>query len=224
MNSLQFNEQLSTLEKFFGKTLTLEQRTIWKSKLIHWSEAKFSKVINHAIEEQERFPALAIILRAGRDIPDEQALKREKAFCKFCQGDGVISTKKDGYNTLFRCPECKNWEGRYSESIPFYGRDFIRDGYKIEDYQIGEDCIDHNDELQVKGMKLLINAAPGLAKKILAKHPQFLSKLEEVKLQRQFSELKPEADKESARQRLLKQDHERDVMDANYYPYRSRAQ
>ena len=222
MNSVQFNDQLSTLERFFGKSLNLDQRAIWKSKLIHWSESKFARVINHAIEEQERFPALAVILKSGRDIPDEQVPQREKSVCNLCQGDGVVTAKKDGYNTTFRCSECQNWQGRYSESIPLYSQKYYRDGYKVDDYQIGGDRMDPNDELQLKGMKLLLEAAPGLAKKILAKHPQFLSKLEEVKLGRHLSDLKPKADKEAMRQRLLKQDHERDVMDANYYPHRSR--
>lgn len=218
MRTDEFRRELLYLSDAVGKTITESQKEIYFDRFKTWSQKKFRRVSDLCINEYEgrNFPSIATLLRLGRDIPDEQSPEREKVSCKLCYGDGVITAKKNGYNTTFRCSECQNWQGRYSESIPAYTSRYLRDGYKLEDHQVGEDQMDPNDELQAKGMKLLMEAAPNLAKKILAKHPGFREKLEGVKSQVQFSGLKPREDQEATRQRQLKQDREREVLSGSF--------
>lgn len=128
----EFLMGLTNLEKAYGKTLEKNQCSYWFDKFKSWTGKKFLSTIDDHINQNERFPSIATLLKKGADFREEVLSHRSE--CNFCSGSGTVTAKKDGYATCFRCPSCHNWAGRYSTEIPLYSSVFFEDGYVLETF------------------------------------------------------------------------------------------
>lgn len=77
-------------------------------------------------DRNTKFDDIELICRTGANVdrfadmvPATQPAKTEppkRTPCENCNGDGLIPSG----NRSYRCPNCRNWEGRYGDAIPFY--------------------------------------------------------------------------------------------------------
>lgn len=80
-------------------------------------------------DRNTKFDDIELICRTGANVdrfadmvPATQPVKIEppkRTPCDRCGGDGLIASNR----FTFRCPDCRNWEGRYGDVIPFYRTD-----------------------------------------------------------------------------------------------------
>lgn len=128
----EFSRGMENLEKAYGKALEETQINYWFDKFRSWTGKKFLSTIDDHINQNERFPSIATLLKKGVDYREEVLSHRSQ--CNFCSGSGTVTAKKDGYATCFRCPSCHNWSGRYSTEIPLYSSVFYEEGYILETF------------------------------------------------------------------------------------------
>ena len=200
MNNSEFFQAVSRLEIAFGKVMPDTQKDLWFEKLRPWSRYKLSKVFENIIDEHDRFPVLATVIKKGSEFIDHNP-KIERKPCDLCDGAAMITAVKDGYRTAFRCPVCRNWEGRYSEKIPIWETKWRDAGYRLQ----SEDLLkgfDPDDPLQKKGLGLLKSVCPAIYLRIIGKHPECAV---------EGSEHESDTQKEAIRKRSLEQDKARDV-------------
>lgn len=85
-------------------------------------------------DRNTKFDDIELICRCGANVdrfadmvPATQPVKTEppkRTHCDRCGGDGLVSAGRHTY----RCPDCRNWEGRYGDFIPFYRTDSQSEG------------------------------------------------------------------------------------------------
>lgn len=133
MNLGEFNNVIRRLESAFNREMPDEQKDLWFEKLGSWSRHKFSKIAETIIDENDRFPVLSTILKTSSGFSNEAHVQNlTRTDCLLCEGSGHVTAKKDGYNTCFRCPQCRNWDGKLSEKIPQWAQEFFERGYRLE--------------------------------------------------------------------------------------------
>lgn len=140
MNIVEFYDEIKKLELAFDRPLKKEQRDLWFEKFERWPRWKLNKVIDSVIDESERFPPIAALMKRGETIQDKPALTRGTR-CEMCDSypnepRGTVTAIKDGYKTTFRCHCCRNWEGRFSESIPVWSQYYEQQGYRLETLEL----------------------------------------------------------------------------------------
>ena len=200
MNNTEFFQAISRMEIAFGKLMADAQKDLWFEKLKPWSRYKFSRVVENIIDENEKFPVLATVLKKGAEFVDFNP-QVERSACDLCDGAALITAVKDGYKTAFRCPVCRNWQGRYSESIPIWETKWRNFGYRLQSEELMAD-FDPDDQLQRKGLALLKGVCPAVYARIVAKHPECAVEGNEPSF---------DSEKEKTRKRSLEQDKARDV-------------
>lgn len=115
MTSSEFISELEKTERFFGKTLTDEQKSIWFENLKRMDVKRFKYILSECYRRSEFFPALSKILEIddelGHILRKEEL--REIVDCDICLGRGFVLyyKKKDGqtYQYVAKC-SCKNAE------------------------------------------------------------------------------------------------------------------
>lgn len=132
MNHSEFKEICKKLEFNFDKALTAEKADIWFEKIRPWGKIKFAQVVENILEQNDRFPSLAVILKSGelvRELKKKSESEPKLPDCDVCDSSGMVSAirkseKWQGYKTAFRCPSCFRWAGKYSEEIPIWESKF----------------------------------------------------------------------------------------------------
>lgn len=213
MNFVEFQSTCARLEMNFDRQLPDEKAKLWFEKIKSWSRYKFSKVVEGLIEEQERFPALAAVLKAGQAVYEN--IQTQKLIpCDLCDSSGMVHAEKEGYKTAFRCPSCTNWSGKYSEKIPLWDTSYREKGYKfLSDNFID---LDHTDPLQIKGLKMIQDVSPKIFAKTLAREPRFKQVLGVKEDQKETEKPEQKMAKEQLRQESLRRDSMRDLMGMEY--------
>jgi len=132
MTFMEFDTAMRQLRMAYNKQLEDEQMQFWFEKFKNWPAFKFGRAIDLCIEENDRFPSIASVNKKGYEITDPTVPSGPVSGCERCQAKGhVTALSKDGYKTCFRCFECNNWQGRFSDSIPLWSMTFHLDGYRL---------------------------------------------------------------------------------------------
>lgn len=129
MNFQEFDKTINQLKFAYGKQIADDQMQFWFEKFEKWSAFKFEKAIGLCIEENDRFPSIAAIVKKGYEITDPTLFARQAVDCHACRSNGVVSALLEKYQHTFRCGSCSNWQGRFSESIPLWSQLFKIQGY-----------------------------------------------------------------------------------------------
>lgn len=135
MKMQEFKQLCQRLEVNFERELPDDKVGLWFEKLRFWPAEKFERVVEILLEESERFPALSQVLKAGYAIPEEQ---KAAVFqdCRVCDGVGCVTAiylhGAERYKTCFRCYNCFNWQGKFSEVLPIWSDEFLSKNYILE--------------------------------------------------------------------------------------------
>jgi len=130
MIKFELDTELRQLRAAFPRSeLKEDEVEVWFKKFKHWSLKRFQSAIDKAIETESKFPSIAKILEIGRDFDDEQLKTTPKQHCDSCLSSGIINATLGGYSFAFRCDDCRNWDGYFSENIPLWSAIYIGEGY-----------------------------------------------------------------------------------------------
>ena len=180
MNSREFDLAIGRLENAFGMKIKREQTSAWFEKLRVWSPKKIELVVDRAMNECDRFPSLAMLKKIGESIPMEAVLA-PRTSCLCCDSTGMVHAElREGaqqrrpYIFAFRCPHCKNWEGRESERVPLWDNRLKAKGYKLQS--------PHLDDITPEDLKAMRALAPRTFNKFLADNPAWLEEFQPVDL------------------------------------------
>lgn len=104
------------------------------------SDNQFEKTVNLLLRTTDRFSTIKTILETARNFQEAPVVEERKANCVACENKGTIRVKdRDGYQALFRCPECENCVAGY----PMWSQDWKDTGWNL------------NDEHQLKGLAMM---------------------------------------------------------------------
>lgn len=134
MNFSDFSTAMANLEMAYGKSISESQMDFWFDKFKPWPAQKFIKIVDKHIEESERFPTIAALLKRGNEIA-EASPQSEKTPCKTCNSYGSVTAIHERCKFTFRCADCRNWVGRLSEGIPLWSGFYQIQGYVLDKLQ-----------------------------------------------------------------------------------------
>ncbi len=109
----EFFKQLKSSPAYQGIDIDVEM-----AKLDNW-------LLTHPQHKKTRRRVVNWLNKCERPIPATPAKQQariepaKRTACDRCGGDGLISSDRHTY----RCPDCRNWEGRFGDVIPFYRTD-----------------------------------------------------------------------------------------------------
>ena len=125
------SEFLAKCELVFpGKTLTVDQSSIYRQKLSHFSPDQLGHIYEEIIETQKYFPKIADVFDAARTLgymhpPERPVHTWDKTSCALCHGEGRIAVIWDVQPVGERIIETLHKIWPYSESgsadIPTHG-------------------------------------------------------------------------------------------------------
>lgn len=117
MQTSEFIEETSKIEKFYEKELDDFQRTIWFQQLKNLSVQRYRQIIKQVFNKCKFMPKLADIVSINEELPYSTIKENlvEKVECDKCNGLGLIFYKKyidNGgkrleYEYVARC-DCQN--------------------------------------------------------------------------------------------------------------------
>ncbi len=173
---------LRRLENAFGHKMKEAQAMVWHDKLKNWPLVKLERVVDILLTTGDKFPALALLFRAGDTISNE-AILPPKTECLMCQGTGCVSAEKFDvgakerpYVFAFRCPACRNWEGRQGERIPMWSSEAKSRGFKL--------CTEHLDDISRADLETLREFAPRMFNDFLSRHPEWADDFQPVEFEK----------------------------------------
>lgn len=180
MNTREFDSAIARLENGFGIKLKREQANVWFEKLKGWTQRKVELVVDRALVDCDKFPALATLKRIGDALPMDATLAPREP-CNFCDGRGTISAsrvdspeQRRPFFFVFRCPNCKNWEGRESTLIPIWKQEYRTRGYKP--------VLPHLEDVTKEDLEAMRELAPTIFNKFLESNPAWLDTFQPVDL------------------------------------------
>lgn len=138
----------------------------WLSMLPDWVDySQLNRVVKKAIENCERVPSYAELLKIINALPREAEIHLGD-WCSRCSGTGVISAvllpdRKASY--AFRCENCENWKGRY-DYYPRWGVAYRNQFERV--FSASEEMISPDSELASKGISYLEKHCPSLLEKM----------------------------------------------------------
>jgi len=109
---MEFIEETTRLEKYYGKELDEFQRKVWYEELKNIPLARYRMIVREIYKTSKFMPKLADILEIHKTLPyAKKAEESEAVECKKCNSDGVVVFTKlvEGipYQFAARCT-CKN--------------------------------------------------------------------------------------------------------------------
>lgn len=132
MTRFEIETEMGHLRSAFPRADFKEgEYNLWFLKFKHWSLPRFQKVIDVLVEQEDKFPSISKVLKAGASLHEDE-IKRNVFHCPYCDSTGIVSASFEKGHYCFRCNVCRNWEGFYSEKIPVWSQTWHIQGYEME--------------------------------------------------------------------------------------------
>lgn len=113
MTNQEFSVEIQKMERFYDKSLTSEQKTIWYESLKNLGLVRFKYLIGEIYRTSKFFPSLSDFISLDREtgyLPPKEILN-EKVDCDICEGRGFILYYKKvndyKYTFVAKC-NCQN--------------------------------------------------------------------------------------------------------------------
>lgn len=135
-----FISEIERLFRFFSDSKTSNRGitwyNLWEKNYASTKNDVISKMVDKAAGSFDRPPTYAQFLGLRSSCMDILEAKESK-HCFKCSGSGSVGAiKTEGAyisgEYCFRCPNCQNWRGVFSESIPQWDIRYESNGYKLK--------------------------------------------------------------------------------------------
>lgn len=113
MTNQEFSNEIQKMERFYDKSLTSEQKTIWYESLKDIGLTRFKYLIGEIYRTSKFFPSLSDFISLDREtgyLPPKEVLNT-KVDCEICEGRGFIlyyRNKNDYKYTFVAKCNCQN--------------------------------------------------------------------------------------------------------------------
>jgi hypothetical protein len=137
MKQDNFKNQLKRLSANMGRAIPIENVPLIYDELSWIPDEAFPDLISAAIDTWESWP---------RNLPgaikalwyDWQSKRRavfEPTGCKYCNSEGLLWQLVDGYDTVFACGHCENWQKHFGGSLAWKvdNRHFVIKTLRMDD-------------------------------------------------------------------------------------------
>ncbi len=135
-----FIVEIERLFRFFSDSKTSNRGVtwyeLWEKNYSSTKNDVISKMVDKAAGSFDRPPTYAQFLGLRSSCMDILEAKQSK-HCFKCSGSGSVGAiRTEGEyisgDTCFRCPNCQNWRGVFSEAMPVWDSKYESNGYKLK--------------------------------------------------------------------------------------------